>query len=78
MHDCRENSVSNRWEGKMNIWNTHTQREREILAIMPGKEINWKFKMCIKYPLTFRPLIYKLSIQAYYQTINVWNMNKSK
>ena len=42
MHDCRGNSVSNRWEGKMNMWNTHTQREREreILAIMPGKEIN--------------------------------------
>ena len=42
MHDCRGNSVSNRWEGKMNMWNTHTQRERERenLAIMPGKEIN--------------------------------------
>ena len=22
------------------MWNTHTEGEREILAIMPGKEIN--------------------------------------
>ena len=37
--------------------------------------LGWKFKMCIKQPWTFRPPIYKLPIQAYYQTINVRNMN---
>ena len=30
-----------------------------------------------KTPWTFRPPIYKLPIQAYYQTIYVWNMNIS-
>ena len=36
-----------------------------------------KVQLVYKTPWTFRPPIYKLSIQAYYQTINVRNMNIS-
>ena len=55
-------------------------RYKEIISDHISKENTqfiWKFKMCIKHSWTFRSSIYKLPIQAYNQTINVWNMNIS-
>ena len=35
----------------------------------------WMFKMSLKHPRMFRPLIYKLPIQAYQQTMYVRKMS---
>ena len=45
------------------------------MMITPSYDV--KVQLVYKTPWTFRLSIYKLPIQAYYQTINVRNMNKS-
>ena len=38
---------------------------------------NLNVQIVCKTPWTFKPQNYKLPIQAYYQTMYVWNMNIS-